>query len=198
MTQLSLFSGRVSELDKLDEFVGVMGQIQSFLVGDGPDAPLLHGQGAKEDFDWFALLIGTDVIEDIGVGGDGLTFDFGLEDGKETSQWTSIRFEANRLLGTMPPNGLQVYDLQFGGKARDLLAEARKSPDLRSSDELRNQSTVEILADVAQRFLHTKAGSEAAEMLGTFYLDRGQPVMATLCFERLLGSYLQIYVDGQF
>lgn len=109
-------------------------------------------------------------------------------DGKEHTQWTSIRFEANRLLGTMPPNGLQVYELQFGGKARDLLAEARKSPDQRASDELKTKSAVEILADVAQRFLHTKAGSEAAELLGTYYLDRGQPVMATLCFERLLAS----------
>ncbi len=109
-------------------------------------------------------------------------------DGKESSQWTSIRFEANRLLGTMPPNGLQVYELQFGGKARDLLTEARKAPDLRGSEDLKNKSTVEILADVAQRYLHTKAGAEAAEQLGTYYLDRGQPVMATLCFERLLGS----------
>ncbi len=103
MTQLSLFSGRVSELDKLDEFVGVMGQIQSFLVGDGPDAPLLHGQGAKEDFDWFALLIGTDVIEDIGVGGDGLTFDFGLEDGNHVGfSDAASKGRTQRVVGRKP------------------------------------------------------------------------------------------------
>jgi outer membrane protein assembly factor BamB len=108
--------------------------------------------------------------------------------GKEVSQWTSIRFEANRLLGTMPAEGLQMYEVQFGGKARDLLDEARKAPEQRRSDDLKNQTTIEILAHVAQSYLHTRAGSQAAEMLGTYYLDRGQPVMATLCFERLLGS----------
>jgi hypothetical protein len=108
--------------------------------------------------------------------------------GKASSQWTSIRFEANRLLGTMPAEGLQMYEVQFGAKARDLLNEARKAPEQRSSDDLKNQSTIEILAHVAQSYLHTKAGAQAAEMLGTHYLDRGQPVMASLCFERLLGS----------
>jgi outer membrane protein assembly factor BamB len=36
--------------------------------------------------------------------------------------------------------------------------------------------------------LHTKAGAEATNLLGTYYLSRGQPVMAVNCFERLLNK----------
>ena len=47
------------------------------------------------------------------------------EDGKTpTTFYTSIRNEGNRLLGTMPPAGLEVYELQFGAKAKDRLDEA--------------------------------------------------------------------------
>ena len=38
--------GRVFELE-LGEFVGVVREIESFLVRDGPDSPLLHGQGTE-------------------------------------------------------------------------------------------------------------------------------------------------------
>jgi outer membrane protein assembly factor BamB len=109
-------------------------------------------------------------------------------DDKESKQWTSIRLEANRLLGTLPPKGLEVYELQFGGKARELLSEAKKLPEQRGSEELRQKSSAEILATVAQSYLHTKAGAEAANLLGTHLLDRGQPVVAALCFERLLAK----------
>src|SRR5207253_2654099 len=83
-------------------------------------------------------------------------------EGKESSQWTSIRLEANRLLGTLPPKGMEVYELQFGGKARELLAEAKKPAEQRGSEELRKKTSAEILAHVAQSYLHTKAGAEAA------------------------------------
>lgn len=110
-------------------------------------------------------------------------------DGKtESNQWTSVRIEANRLIGSMPPNGLQVYEVQFGAKARDLLNEARKLPENRANEEMRQKSTAEILAYVAMHYLHTKAGAEAANLLGTYHLDRGRPVMAALCFERLLNN----------
>src|SRR5262249_19842511 len=43
-----------------------------------------------------------------------------------------------------------------------------------------------IYAEVALRYLHTKAGAEATNLLGTYYLDRGSYLMAALSFERLL------------
>jgi outer membrane protein assembly factor BamB len=95
--------------------------------------------------------------------------------GKESTHWTSVRAESNRLLGTFPENGLSFYELQFGGVARAKLDEAKAKGD------------PQILADVAQKYLHTRAGAEATNLLGTYHLDRGHFVMAALCFERLLG-----------
>jgi len=94
--------------------------------------------------------------------------------GAEAVQWTSVRAEANRLLGTLPPEGLQFYELQFGPRARARLNEAKQSND------------PQVLAEVAHRYLHTAAGAEATNLLGTYHLDRGRYFMAALCFERLL------------
>lgn len=94
--------------------------------------------------------------------------------GKESVQWTSIKAEANRLLGTMPANGLEVYELKYGARAKERLNQAKAKGDR------------QVLAEVAQRYLHTESGAEATNLLGTYHLDRGQYLMAALCFERLL------------
>src|SRR6267378_230734 len=94
--------------------------------------------------------------------------------GKEAVHWISVRAEANRLLGTMPSQGKEFYELRYGATARARL------------DEAKTTSNPEILADVARRYQHTKAGAEATNLLGTYHLDRGQFVTAALCFERLL------------
>jgi tetratricopeptide (TPR) repeat protein len=94
--------------------------------------------------------------------------------GREVSRRTSVKFEANNLLGSIPKEGLEVYEVRFGGKARHLLDEARRKGDW------------EQLADVAQRFLHTKAGAEANELLAKYFLDRGQFFTAALRFDRIL------------
>ena len=94
--------------------------------------------------------------------------------GQVTSDWTSIRTEANRLLGTMLPSGLEVYELKYGGRAKARLAEGKAKSD------------PAILAEVALKFQHTEAGAEATNLLGTYGLDRGDYVRAALCFERLL------------
>src|SRR6516162_7054048 len=94
--------------------------------------------------------------------------------GRESIRWTSGKFEANNLLGTMPAEGLDVYEVRYGGKARGLLDDATKRGDW------------EQLADVAQRYQHTKAGAEANELLATYVLDRGQFFTAALRFEKIL------------
>src|SRR5262245_26801186 len=40
--------------------------------------------------------------------------------GQDTVRWASVKFEANNLLGTMPKQGLDVYEVRFGGKAKGL------------------------------------------------------------------------------
>jgi len=94
--------------------------------------------------------------------------------GQEEVRWTSVKFEANHLLGSMADEGLDVYEVRFGGKARQDLEEAKKKGDR------------EELARVAQRYLHTRAGAEANDLLAATFLDRGQFFMAALRYERLL------------
>lgn len=94
--------------------------------------------------------------------------------GLETVRWTSVKFEANSLLGSMPEDGLNVYEVRYGGRAKDKLEEAKKNGDR------------ELLADIAQRYMHTRAGAEANELLATYFLDRGQFFMSALRFERVL------------
>jgi outer membrane protein assembly factor BamB len=93
-------------------------------------------------------------------------------DGKPSR--ASLWREANRLIGAMPPKGREFYELQYGARAKARLAEAKAKSDPK------------ILAEVALRYLHTDAGAEAANLLGTHYLDRGDYPMASVCFERLL------------
>lgn len=94
--------------------------------------------------------------------------------GVEQSVRVSVRDEANRIIGELPPDGLESYQLQYGQAASDRLREATERAD------------PVLLAEVSQRYLHTKAGLDATTLLGTFHLDRGQYFMASLCFERLL------------
>jgi outer membrane protein assembly factor BamB/tetratricopeptide (TPR) repeat protein len=94
--------------------------------------------------------------------------------GKETTRWTSVKFEANNLIGSMPADGLAVYELRYGTKAKDRLDTAKKKGDR------------DTLAEVAQRYCHTQAGIEANELLATLFLARGQHFMAALRYEKLL------------
>lgn len=92
------------------------------------------------------------------------------------AHWSSVRAEAKRMLGALPPKGRDVYELQFGARAREQLATAKKEGDTRK------------LAAIAQRFPHTQAASEALALLGSYHLSRGRPELAAICFERLLNS----------
>ncbi len=95
-------------------------------------------------------------------------------DGKESLVWTSVRAEANRMIANLPPKGLEFYKMSYGPEANKLLKEARET------------SNVGLLAQVMRVYLHTDAGGEATNLLGTYHLDRGNFVPAGLCFERLL------------
>lgn len=95
---------------------------------------------------------------------------------KQVTLWVSIRSEANRLIGTMPSEGLKVYEDLYGREAATQLTRAQEFRDPQQ------------LADVAMRFLHTKAGVKAAELLGTRSLERDEPMLAALYFERLING----------
>src|SRR5262249_21389370 len=97
------------------------------------------------------------------------------EQGKPLKHRVSVRIEANRLIGELPPEGLEFYQVQYGQAAENRVREAIDKYD------------PAILAEVALRYLHTKAGADATTLLGTYHLDRGSYLMAALSFERLLG-----------
>jgi outer membrane protein assembly factor BamB len=88
--------------------------------------------------------------------------------------WISIRVEANRLLGSLPAKGREVYQVLSGARAAAMLQAAKRNGD------------PERLAEVAERYFHTQAGAEATDLLGTHHLDRGRYLMAASCFNRLL------------
>jgi outer membrane protein assembly factor BamB len=95
-------------------------------------------------------------------------------DGKESTRWVSVRSEANRLLGSLPEAGRKFYEETHGKQAQTLLVDALKRHD------------VEQLARVAVNYFHTEAGRSATGLLGSELLERGEFVLAALCFDRLL------------
>lgn len=96
-----------------------------------------------------------------------------LQEHEGKSRRPSVRAEANRLLGSLPKEGLQFYEQEYGAPARLLLKQGQATGD------------PQIYAEVALRYLHTEAGAEAAALLGAYHLDEGQYITAALCFERL-------------
>lgn len=99
--------------------------------------------------------------------------DYFLRGANEPGTQLSLKTEAQRLLGTMPDKGRELYELKFGADARQLLDRALESRD----DQL--------LVEVARRYFHTDAGYEATMLLGRHYLDQGRPLAAALRFQRL-------------
>ena len=85
----------------------------------------------------------------------------------------SLKAEAQHLIGQMPREGRELYELEFGAKAKRLLEEAVAAGDAQS------------LAEVSRRFFHTRAGYEATFLLGLDHLDRGRPLAGALTLQRL-------------
>jgi outer membrane protein assembly factor BamB len=95
-------------------------------------------------------------------------------DGKDDKAMVSVKDEANRLIASLPPKGMEFYKLTYDPLAADLLKRAKAASD------------VGLLNQVVAHYLHTDAGAEATNLLGTYHLDRGRYVIASLCFARML------------
>jgi outer membrane protein assembly factor BamB len=96
------------------------------------------------------------------------------ETGAKTANMVSVRQEANRLIGTLPKEGLEFYRLQNNQKAAELLKQAKETSDSA------------LLGKIATSYMHTDAGAEAIELLATRRMDRGEFEAAALLFERLM------------
>ncbi|MCA9225056.1 MAG: PQQ-binding-like beta-propeller repeat protein, partial [Planctomycetales bacterium] len=94
--------------------------------------------------------------------------------GEPAGTQMSLKEEALRLIGSMPPKGRELYELQFGAEARALLDQGIQNGD------------VDALTQVARRYFHTKAGNEASYLLGRYEMDMDHPLAAGMALQRLV------------
>jgi outer membrane protein assembly factor BamB len=86
---------------------------------------------------------------------------------------SSLRGEARRLLGSLPPRGKELYRLQYNAEAARLLSTALESRDAGRLEE------------IVWRYFHTDAGYLASMLLGRHHMDLGRPLAASLYYTRL-------------
>ncbi len=101
----------------------------------------------------------------------------------DEGRWVPLHSEAQRLRGQAPPELLDQYRVEFGGLARQLLAEARRTGDLAD------------FGRVAATYFHTDAGYEAANRLGSLHLDRGDFALAARWFGALWQARTSVTKD---
>ena len=97
-------------------------------------------------------------------------------DSEQAPGQLSLKGRIQQMLAGLPAEGRQAYELQFGAQARAQL------------DEALSESNMDKLADVIRRFMHTRAGYEAAILAGRYELACGRPTAAALHFERVAGT----------
>ncbi|MHB1424066.1 MAG: outer membrane protein assembly factor BamB family protein [Gemmataceae bacterium] len=95
-------------------------------------------------------------------------------EGEESYVWVSAKQEADRLIGTLPPAGMDFYKSTYGAKAAELLKKAKKNGD------------PGLLNDIMKKYAHTDAGAEAVKLLGDYKFDRGEYMPALLCYSKLI------------
>jgi outer membrane protein assembly factor BamB len=98
----------------------------------------------------------------------------------------SLKTEAERLIGKMPREAREMYELQYGARARGMLDEALAA------------GNVAALAEVSRWFFHTRSGYQATFLLGLHHFDHGQPLLGALTLERLrrAGAYAEEMEPG--
>ena len=99
--------------------------------------------------------------------------DFFFRPNKNAKTLRSLKSEARRLIGTLPPAGREAYERNYGPQAKRLL------------DLAITEGNVSSLAEISRRFPHTRAGYEALFLVGRHHLDTGRPLAASLCFQHV-------------
>ncbi len=107
----------------------------------------------------------------------GQDFFLAPEGTRETTNRSLMR-EAEEVLGGLPAEALEIYELRFGPRATQQVAEATQTRDSKK------------LREVSRRYFHTKAGYEATFILGMLELQEGRPVAAVSVLRRLASQQL--------
>lgn len=102
--------------------------------------------------------------------------DFFFRPDLQKNNWRSIKTEAARLVGGLPPEGREAYALQFRARAERLLAQAIAQGD------------ADGVVAVARRWAHTPAGRQATLLAAVEAIEANQPLAALAWLDRLTAS----------
>jgi outer membrane protein assembly factor BamB len=97
--------------------------------------------------------------------------------GAHAPEFRSAKREASARIGKLPSSVRDSYETEYGQVARQML-----------DDALRRNGGGRELAEVVNRYFHTRAGYKAAYALGNRLLDASMPLPAAAQFERLRKS----------
>ena len=99
--------------------------------------------------------------------------DYFYQPDRKVPIYKSLKGEAQQLLGQMPQEGRDLYEVRSGAEARDRLNRAVAAGDY------------EGLKQVFAQLFHTQAGYEAAYLLALYHMDHGVPLAGALTLKRL-------------
>lgn len=102
--------------------------------------------------------------------------DFFFRPDLQKNTWRSIKSDASRLVGELPPEGREAYGLQFRARAERLLAQAIAHGD------------ADGVIVVARRWPHTPAGQQATLLAALAAIDDNQPLAAIAWLDRLTAA----------
>jgi outer membrane protein assembly factor BamB len=98
-----------------------------------------------------------------------------IKTGKESGGRVSVKAKINDVLGTLPKEGRQVYELNYGPTAEAMLKKAIQT----GYDKV-------LLSEVSQRYFYSKPGAQATMILASLDLEVGNYSEAAYGFQRLL------------
>jgi outer membrane protein assembly factor BamB len=87
--------------------------------------------------------------------------------------YRGLKSEAQQLLGQMPREGRELYEVRNGAEARNRLNRAVAAGDANA------------LSEISGQFFHTQAGYEATYLLALSQMDHGSPLAGALVLKRL-------------
>jgi len=99
--------------------------------------------------------------------------DYFFQPDRKVPIYKSLKIEAQRLLGQMPGEGRDLYEVRSGAEARDKLQRAVVTGDIAG------------LSEISAQLFHTQAGYEATYLLALYQMDHGAPLAAALTLKRL-------------
>jgi len=112
--------------------------------------------------------------------------DYFYQPDRKVSLYKGLKAKAQQLLGQMPREGRELYEVRSGAEARDKLNRAVAAGDDKA------------LAEISAQLFHTQAGCEATYLLALYHMDHGAPLAGALTLKRLreAGAAAEVFEPG--